>query len=118
MDTMSNVTAIGVVVALIEVIKQLITHFVTKKDESSEKINEIYELLKKTDVNGVPLCYHQKNISEIQQIQTLDAIKTTMERISIVQENFMTALEKIVVMLEKINDRQMFESGRDSNKKS
>lgn len=116
MDTM-NLTAIGVIMALIEIIKQVIVYFTSKKDNENNKLDELYELLKKTDTNGIPLCYHQRSISELQQVQTLESIRQTMEKMSYLQENFMAALEKMALVLEKINDRQVYDAGRSAAEK-
>jgi len=106
-ESLKSAGAIGIIMALIELIKFIVTSFNSKKHKENEeliesKLNALLEWNSKVDSNGVPLGYFPRNQSDWDK-----QVDAKLEKLTYIQENLVHALEKIASLIDKISERQM-----------
>ena len=113
MGSVETAGLVGVIMALIELLKFTIQSFKEKKDKNSNKseYNEVISKLdalssfdSKTDANGIPLSYSPRSPS-----QSDLEILSKLEKSTFVLGHMVEALEKMTKLLEKIYERQISE---------
>lgn len=113
MGSVETASLVGVIMALIELLKFTIKSFKEKKEKIDNKseYNEVLSKLDtllafdaKTDINGIPLGYAPRtpSASDLEVINKID-------KLTYILENMVEALEKMTLLLEKISERQISE---------